>query len=121
MFRLLRYYGRFQGVRGSVLGLPFWARLVLVLVALPGLILLSLSILALLVSLAALLLLTVPVYRLLRAVAGTAEPEMGQPMESSPTMAELFGAMSGAGGMPDSAEAASPGRRRVDVKIIESD
>src|SRR5688572_6450529 len=105
MIQFVNYYGRFQGMRGRVTGLPFFARLVLVIFALPGLLLLGLSIVAFIVSLFALLLLTVPVYRLLSALflprveqqQGTwrAEPEFVNPVSPS------------------------PGRRHVEVKIVE--
>lgn len=68
MFQVFEYYGRYQGLRSRVTGLPAWARAVLVLAALPGVLLIALSIVALLVSLLALLVLTVPVYRLLTAI-----------------------------------------------------
>jgi hypothetical protein len=70
MSRLFTYYGRFQGVRGGVLGLPTWARAVLTIVALPGIVSVALSIVAFVVSLLALLAVTVPVYGLLRATIG---------------------------------------------------
>lgn len=98
MFRYVHYYGRFQDVKGSVTGLPAWARWILTLVALPGIALVLLSILAFVVSLAALLVLTVPVYRLLRAVTA---PRL--PREQTVPEAGFL----------------SPGRRRVDVTIIE--
>jgi hypothetical protein len=106
MTQFVNYYGRFQRVKGGVTGLPFLARLILVIVALPGLILLGLSIVAFVVSLLALLLLTVPVYRLLSAVflphpqpqqgAWASEPEFVSPVSPGPT-----------------------GRRHVEVKIVE--
>src|SRR5215213_1141256 len=105
MIQFLNYYGRFQGVKGRVTGLPFIARLLLVIVALPGLILLGLSIVAFIVSLSALLLLTVPVYRLMSAVflppiasqqGAWAEPEFVSPVSTGPT-----------------------GRRHVEVKIVD--
>jgi hypothetical protein len=105
MIQFVNYYGRFQGVKGKVTGLPFLARLVLVILALPGLILLGLSIVAFIVSLFALLLLTVPVYRLLSALflprveqqqGAWAEPEFMSPVSPGPT-----------------------GRRHVEVKIVE--
>lgn len=68
MFQYTRYYGQFQDLRGSLGGLPQWARTIVGIAALPGLILLGLSILAIVVSLLALLLLTVPVYSLLRTL-----------------------------------------------------
>jgi hypothetical protein len=105
MTQFVNYYGRFQRVKGGVTGLPFLARLILVIVALPGLILLGLSIVAFVVSLLALLLLTVPVYRLLSALflprveqqqGAWAEPEFMSPVSPGPT-----------------------GRRHVEVKIVE--
>ena len=105
MIQILNYYGRFQGVKGRVTTLPFLARLILVIFALPGLILLGLSIVAFVVSLFALLLLTVPVYRLLSALflpqaqtqqGAWAEPEFMNPVSPGPT-----------------------GRRHVEVKIVE--
>jgi hypothetical protein len=98
MMRIFEYYGRYQGFRARWTGLPAVARLVLFLLALPGLILMVLSILALGVSILALLLLTVPVYRLMMAVTGGSRPRQAE--EQPPE------------GM------VSPGRRRVDVKII---
>jgi hypothetical protein len=106
MIQFVNYYGRFQGVRGRVTGLPFLARLLLVIVALPGLILLGLSIVAFIVSLFALLLLTVPVYRLLSAVfLPQAQPQQGT-----------------WGSEPEFTSPVSPGpsgRRHVEVKIVE--
>ena len=104
MFKLLEYYGRIQGVRGQMLGLPGWARTVIFIAALPGIALIALSILALLVSILALLLLTVPLYRVLRALAGTAA--IDQPSRESDVT--LFGG-----------DLTSPGRKKVDVTIIE--
>jgi len=89
MSRVFRYYSRFQGVRGNLLGLPAWARLALFVVALPGIVAVSLSVAAFLVSLLALLLLTVPVYRLLRAAVGT--PPDTVPPESAPDFVESSG------------------------------
>ena len=66
MIEFTRYYGRFNDFRGGLGGLPAWARMIVTIAALPGAILLALSIVAFLVSLSALLLLTVPVYSLLR-------------------------------------------------------
>jgi hypothetical protein len=106
VFKLIEYYGRFQGVRGQVLGLPGWARGLIFLAALPGIALIALSILALLVSILALLLLTVPLYRVLRAVAGTALPTAGRPADE-PQVVAFPGDLT------------SPGRKKVDVTIIE--
>jgi hypothetical protein len=98
MQQLFEYYGRFQGVRGNLLGLPGWARVILFLLALPGIVALALSIAAVLCSLAALFLLTVPAYRLLRMLTDG-------PVASPPSQ--------------QTAAADSPGRRHVDVRIIE--
>ena len=83
MERVVEYYTRFQGVRGRLTGLPPWARFLLFLASLPGILLICLSILAFGVSLLALLLLTVPLYRLLRLVTGTEqrEAEAGEVVE----------------------------------------
>ncbi|HYO09381.1 MAG TPA: hypothetical protein VER17_10450 [Tepidisphaeraceae bacterium] len=102
MLRYVQYVGQFQGVRGRVTGLPSWARFILFVLAIPGVALLALSILAGLISILALLLLTVPAYRLLSAVTSggsVAAPDqrIEQPFPQVP----------------------SPGRRHVDVKIIE--
>src|SRR5436190_1245349 len=78
MFRVVEYTNRFQGVRSSLGGLPSWARGVVFLAALPGLILIALSVLAFLVSLLALLLLAVPAYRLMKAAAGNGQSEVGR-------------------------------------------
>ncbi|HSZ54458.1 MAG TPA: hypothetical protein VK797_02275 [Tepidisphaeraceae bacterium] len=95
---MFEYYGKIQGVRGNLMGLPAWARGVLFVVSLPGIVLLALSIAAVICSLAALLLVTVPVYSLLRMVT--------QPMQRGSARGETM-AME------------SPGRRHVDVKIVE--
>src|SRR5437763_14101470 len=70
MVRVVEYYTKFQGVRNRLTGLPAWARFLLFLASLPGVLLIALSILAFLVSLLALLLLTVPLYRFLRLLTG---------------------------------------------------
>ena len=106
MIQILNYYGRFQGVKGKVTGLPFIARLALVIFALPGLLLLGLSILAFVVSLSALLLLTVPVYRLLSALF-------------LPRVEQQQGAWDAAGPEFMNPVSPSPGRRHVEVKIVE--
>src|SRR3954469_24392737 len=105
MLRILNYYGQYQGVRGRFGQLPSWARTIIGILALPGLILLGLSILAALVSILALLLLTVPAYRLLSAVTSGGRPSHDDEQTMQP---KTF--------VPD---APSPGRRHVEVKIIE--
>jgi hypothetical protein len=102
--QIYSYFGRFRASSGRLGALPPWARAVLGLAALPGLVLLVLSIAAVLVSILALLLLTLPVYRLLSAAtsaggaAAVASPEMRQ----EPNF-----------------DVAPGGRRHVDVKVIE--
>ena len=107
MFKLFQYIASAQGVLGNIRGLPLWGRILFVLFALPGLVLLALSLAAVSVSIAALLLLTVPVYRLLRLVSGpramAAEPDAG--------VASVFE-------MPPEATGPNP-RRKIDVTIIE--
>jgi hypothetical protein len=105
VFKFIEYYGRFQGMRGQVLGLSGWARGLIFIAALPGIALIALSILALLVSILALLLLTVPLYRVLRALAGTAvtADQPGRAFE----------------GFAFPGDPTSPGRKKVDVTIIE--
>ena len=95
-------------MRGQVLGLPGWARGLIFIAALPGIALIALSVLVLLVSILALLLLTVPLYRVLQALVGTPAAAGGQQaVESSSSF-----------GFPEELTA-SPGRKKVDVTIIE--
>ena len=105
MERLWQVYGNVQSVRGRIGGLPGWARMLIGIAALPGIVLIALSVLALLVSILALLLLTVPLYRLLGALTGTRSAG-----RTESTEANVFG-------FPDGP--ASPGRKKVDVTIIE--
>jgi hypothetical protein len=74
MPEFIHYYGRFNDLRGQFGGLPSWARTIVGIFAVPGVILLGLSILAVVVSLLALLLLTLPVYNLLRKLTWRAPP-----------------------------------------------
>ena len=104
MSRVVEYTTRFQGVRSQLVGLPAWARGVVLLAALPGLILISLSILAFLVSIAALLLLAVPAYRLMQWMTGAGRS----------TEASTGGVVVEQGGSYD-----SPGRKRVEATIID--
>lgn len=113
MFKLFEYYGRFQGFRGRVIELPAWSRALLFVAALPGILLLSLSILLFLVSLSALLVLTVPLYRLFRATlspremtAGKVEVTVLSPEQVSSPPQPPYPTGSGV-------------RRQIDVKIIE--
>ena len=81
MIQFTQYYGRFQGMRGQLTSLPGWARLVVFVAALPGLLLAALSMLAFIVSLFALLLLTVPVYAVLRRLLTSGRPAEGATIE----------------------------------------
>jgi apolipoprotein N-acyltransferase len=98
MTQVFEYAGRLNGFRGNLMGLPAWARFILFLVALPGIVVLSLSIAAVLCSLAALLLVTVPVYRMLRMLTHRPQPNSGWDQTVS---------------------VETPGRRHVDVRIVE--
>ncbi len=101
MLQYVQYVGQFQSFRGRVQRLPGWARFILFILAVPGILLLSLSILAGLVSISALLLLTVPAYRFLTAVL------VGRPLQTEVATQNDF--------------VSSPpsGRRHIDVKIVE--
>lgn len=107
MLQILDYYARFQGFRGRVGGLPGWGRFLLAIAAIPGIILVGLSLLALTVSILALLLLVVPVYRLLMLVTGAGRRQTWPVNEVAEDM--------------DDAAAPPPsGRRQVEVRILES-
>jgi hypothetical protein len=100
MERVVEYYTRFQGVRGRLTGLPPWARFLLFLASLPGVLLICLSILAFGVSVLALLLVTVPLYRLLRLITGAGE-------RPDPVAAEA-------------GDYGSPGRKRVEASVTDA-
>lgn len=100
MLQFLQYYGRFQEFRGRAGGMPGWARFLLLLAAMPGILLGALSAMLLLVSILTLLLLAVPVYRLLSVLTGGGVAGPSRPMSVDD--------------VPP-----SPGRRHVDVTIIE--
>jgi hypothetical protein len=124
VLQLLEYYGRWQGIKGKASQLPSWARFVLLVAAVPGVVLIALSILAFLVSLLALLLLTVPLYRLLCAVCGVKA-------ESATRLSDGFGPVpEGMDVVVDQAGEATvvetpvegeqrPARRQIEVKIVE--
>jgi hypothetical protein len=100
MIEFTRYAGTVREWRGSWGGLPPWARGIVDVFALPGVILLALSFVGLLVSLLALLVLTVPVYVGLRSL--TAPRRQAADAEGG-----LFVA------------SPSPGSRKVEATIIE--
>ena len=129
MFRLLQYYGQWQGFRGRVTQLPAWARLLLMLAAIPGILLIALSILAFLVSLLALLLLTVPLFRVLTALCGV-KPGVVMPAGTSdfgpvpegmePVIDEAQVAQPSVTVVePPQGGEARPARRQIEVKIVE--
>lgn len=103
MLQFLQYYGKFQSVRGNLVGLPVWARAMVLLFALPGIVLLVLSVLAFFVSLATLLLLTVPVYRAMQALNGLGRGRTDEEVAFN---------------VSDVVAGHSP-RRQVDVRIVE--
>jgi hypothetical protein len=116
MYQLLEYYGRWKGVRGRFSGLPSWARLVVGIAALPGIVLVGLSILAFLVSLLALLLLTVPLYRVLSALfPGNEQGVATVPSDFGPDV------VVDASTVVESPEQTgpTPARRQIEVKIVE--
>src|SRR4051794_18413508 len=98
--KVVQYYGRFQSARGSLRGLPSWARFIVGVAAIPAIALASLSILVFLVSILALLLLTVPVYSLMKTVTGS-HGSAGPSAEEMPVASD------------------SPGRRRVEATVLE--
>ena len=108
MVKVVEYYSRFQGMRGQLIRLPAWARVMIFIAALPGVALIALSLLALLVSILALLLLPVPLYRLLKVLVGQPVEATAAPISAS----DVFG-------FAPADELTSPGRKKVDVTIIE--
>jgi hypothetical protein len=113
MLQFIQYYGQFQGFRGRVSTLPGWGRFLLVIAAIPGLVLLALSILVFGVSLTALLLLTVPVYRLVTFLGGANQPRrevvVGEEVDEQVVIDAA----------PAGASAPPSGRRHVEVKIVD--
>jgi hypothetical protein len=99
MMRVTEYYGRWNDVRGQLTGLPQWARFIVGVAAVPGVVLLLLSILAFAVSVLALLLLTVPVYALMKRLTTFGS---GSPVPAERTQAEP-----------------SPGVKRVEATVVE--
>jgi hypothetical protein len=107
MQQFFQYYGRFNDYRQRFTGLPDWAKAIVGIAAVPGVVLILLSLLALGVSILALFLLTVPVYRLLQAVTGSGR-EPATPATPGPLGPDFFGA-----GEP------ATERKRVDVKVVD--
>ncbi|HEY0007981.1 MAG TPA: hypothetical protein VGB55_04585 [Tepidisphaeraceae bacterium] len=70
-FHTVQSSSQFGGMKFGLLGLPRWARGLLLILTIPGILLMGLSILMIGVSLLALLLPTVPVYFLLKKMMGS--------------------------------------------------
>ena len=96
MIRFETYSGRFGSLRGQFGALPQWARFLVGIAAIPGLVLMGLSILVFGVSILALLLLTVPVYTSLQKLTGKRTQSESGPVEVT-----------------------RPGARRVEATIVE--
>jgi hypothetical protein len=109
MLQYVRYYSQFQGFKSDLTTLPLWARAILALFMLPGLILVGLSIVLLLVSILALLVLTLPVYRLLRGVNGWITRPATTTYEQTVTVTTVN----------PTEPPATTGRRQIDVRIVE--
>jgi len=71
VFNSINSNERFHRFTFGVSGLPLWARGVLAVPMIPGMLLVGLSIVLFIVSLLALLILTVPVYLLLKWITGS--------------------------------------------------
>ena len=80
MIEFTHYAGQFNTFRGRLVGLPQWARVIVGIFAIPGVILASLSLLGFLVSILALLVLTVPVYVLLKRLTDVPLGPASNPM-----------------------------------------
>ncbi len=107
--RVVQYYSRWRDFRGGVAGLPGWARAIVMLFAIPGIVLAVLSIAALGVSILALLLLALPVYQVMDLLVGHRhEPADENVMESMRT----------SGSAMDMSVDVAP-RRHVEVKVLE--
>jgi hypothetical protein len=100
MIEFTRYAGTVRQWRGSWGGLPPWARAIVGVFALPGVILLALSFVGILVSLLALLVLTFPVYVGLRSLTAPRR-------QVSDAEGGLF------------VTGSSPGTRKVEATVIE--
>jgi hypothetical protein len=106
-----RYFAQFRTVGGRWGSLPAFPRFIVSIFALPGIVLLLLSILLGIVSIFVLLLLTVPVYRLLAGVFGVTAPT--PPQANADLMNPFFGSLFGQPGD-------SPGRRQVQATVTDA-
>jgi hypothetical protein len=131
MLRFLEYYGRWQGFKSRTQQLPGWARFMIVVAALPGVLLISLSLLALLVSILALLILTVPTLRIVSVLSGIGRGKQavqragtggfGPVPEGMEEVVEQPGSEEPAATVVDSPVEGEPrpARRQIEVKIVE--
>ena len=100
--RFTQYYGQFQGLRGNIGGVPPWARSILILAAIPGLVVVLAGALLLVAGVLLILLLTLPAYRAMRLFSGR-----------SPTSEPISPA-----GVDLDSPAESPGRKAVESRIV---
>lgn len=110
MLRLLGYFARYQGLRMKLAGLPSWAKPVLLVCALPGLLAVGLSIVALVVSILALLVCVLPVLWALRTISGSRTVAAEVPFDEPDDGFE-----------PQASQEASPGRPAATVIDPEPD
>src|SRR4051812_21390262 len=116
MYQLLRFFESWNAFRARFSQLPALARLLVGIVALPGILLVCLSILAFLVSLAALLLLTVPLYRVLSALFPT--KEQGVAVATPGAGPDVVVDASTVVESPVETEVRATPRRQIEVKIV---
>ncbi|MGA2496604.1 MAG: hypothetical protein ABSH20_02615 [Tepidisphaeraceae bacterium] len=120
MQRIFHYYNRYTGIKGGITSLPAWAKSLVALAAVPGILLLVLSILAAVVSIAVLSLLTVPVYKLVSWVAGTARRDDDNIIAATVGSIEDVEVEPQNELVPSDLAAGQPRpRRQIDVRIIE--
>ena len=102
MIEFNQYVGQFNGFRGRLTGLPQWARAIVAIFAVPGILLAGLSLLGFLVSILALLILTVPVYLFLKRLTDGLQNRAPIPGRVEPVVS-----------------VESPGVKRVESTIVE--
>ncbi len=106
MLQFIKYYGKYQSVRGSLGGVPQWGRVLLTVVAIPGLLLAMIGAMVLIAGIGLVILLTVPMYRLIA---------MLRPRPTrSPQRSEDFVVTDAQGTVINPQP-----RRQVEVKIVE--
>ena len=118
--RIFHYYNRYTGLKGGFSSMPGWGKSLCVLAAVPGIILLVLSILAAVVSIAVLSLLTVPVYKLVSWVTGTGRRDDENIIAATVGPIEDVEIEPQNEVIPSDAVSGQPRlRRQIDVRIIE--